>query len=97
MADALGAETFHLVGHDWGGALAWVVADVHADRLHTLTVVSTPHVNALAAAVADPDTDQAERSSYVDTFVQPGSEAIFVANDAAVLKSLYEQDRSKGR
>ena len=30
MADALGRERFHLVGHDWGGQVAWLVA--HTDR-----------------------------------------------------------------
>ena len=40
MADALGAETFHLVGHDWGAIVAWHVAARHPKRLRTLTIVS---------------------------------------------------------
>ena len=39
----LGHDRFHLVGHDWGGAVAWQVAGRHAERLRTLTVLSTPH------------------------------------------------------
>src|SRR5207237_867840 len=43
FADVLDAERFHVVGHDWGGAVAWFVAGNHGDRLHTATIVSTPH------------------------------------------------------
>jgi pimeloyl-ACP methyl ester carboxylesterase len=42
IADRLGAETFHLVGHDWGGVVAWRLAGGHPDRVATLTAVSTP-------------------------------------------------------
>src|SRR5207244_639881 len=40
FADALGVERFHLVGHDWGGAVAWQVAGRHPERLLTLTSLS---------------------------------------------------------
>ncbi len=39
MATALGRREFHLVGHDWGGAVAWVVATRYPDRVKTLTVL----------------------------------------------------------
>jgi pimeloyl-ACP methyl ester carboxylesterase len=42
IADRLGVETFHLVGHDWGGVVAWQLAGRHPDRVATLTAVSTP-------------------------------------------------------
>ena len=41
---------FDLVGHDWGGMVAWVVAARHAERVRSLTVVSTPHPEALREA-----------------------------------------------
>ena len=40
FADALGVERFHLVGHDWGGAVAWQVAGRHPERLRTVTSLS---------------------------------------------------------
>ncbi|MEM7141663.1 MAG: alpha/beta hydrolase [Actinomycetota bacterium] len=89
MADVLGVDRFHVVGHDFGGAAVWSIADRHADRLLSVTAISTPHPAALVASVADPDSDQADRSSYVDTFVREGSELIFLANDAQTLKALY--------
>ena len=48
LADAMDMETFDLVGHDWGGMLAWIVASRHPGRVRTLSVVSTPHPLALA-------------------------------------------------
>ena len=48
MADVLGADRFHLVGHDWGGQLAWLIAAHHPKRLQTLSVLSRPHPTAFA-------------------------------------------------
>jgi pimeloyl-ACP methyl ester carboxylesterase len=49
-------ETFDLVGHDWGGMLAWLVASRHADRVRSLSVVSTPHPLALQQAMTGGDS-----------------------------------------
>lgn len=51
LVDAAGAEKVHLVGHDWGGGVAWAFAHAHPDRLHTLTSLTTPHPRALSAAM----------------------------------------------
>jgi pimeloyl-ACP methyl ester carboxylesterase len=90
FADALGAERFHLVGHDWGGAVAWHVAGRHPDRLHTLSVVSTPHPEALRRAYSgNLGGDQAERSGYMTFFRQPDSQDRMLENDAAVFRLLF--------
>ena len=62
IADALKVGRFHLVGHDWGGGLAWGVAATHPERLASLTVVSTPHPLAMAEAMRT--SSQGLRSSY---------------------------------
>lgn len=51
LADAAGAERFHLVGHDWGAGVAWMVAAAHPDRVVTLTAVSVPHPGAFTRAM----------------------------------------------
>lgn len=89
IADALGYETFHLVGHDWGGAVAWVTALRAPHRLRTMSVLSTPHVTALAAAIADPASGQADRSAYMQVFAADKSEQRFLVNDAAMLRGIY--------
>ena len=51
LADAAGCERFDLVGHDWGGGLAWDLASRHPDRVRTMTSLSTPHPRAFAASL----------------------------------------------
>jgi pimeloyl-ACP methyl ester carboxylesterase len=63
IADAEGANRFHLVGHDWGGALAWAVAGAHPTRLLSLTVLSTPHNTAMREALRS--STQSLRSAYM--------------------------------
>jgi pimeloyl-ACP methyl ester carboxylesterase len=74
VADALGWERFDLVGHDWGAIVAWVVAARHPGRVRTLCAVSVPHPAAFGAALAG-SSDQAEKSSYIGVFRQPGGVA----------------------
>lgn len=69
LADAAGAQRFHLVGHDWGGALAWALAARHPDRLASVTVLSTPHPKAMAWATRH--GDQLKKSWYMGAFQLP--------------------------
>jgi len=48
LADAAGAERFHVAGHDWGGAVAWYCAMWHPERVATMTSLATPHPTAFA-------------------------------------------------
>lgn len=63
------ADRFHVVGHDWGGALGWEVAATHPERVASLTSVSTPHPAALVRSLTR--SAQALRSSYVGLFKVP--------------------------
>jgi pimeloyl-ACP methyl ester carboxylesterase len=51
VLDAAGVSSAHVVGHDWGGAVAWYLGAQHGDRVDSLTVLSTPHPAALAHAM----------------------------------------------
>jgi pimeloyl-ACP methyl ester carboxylesterase len=90
LADALGVDRFHLVGHDWGGAVAWQIGGRHADRLLSLAVLSTPHPIAIATAVLEDRGDQRDRSSYMVTFQAEGSEDRFLADGGALFERIYE-------
>src|SRR5262245_4062989 len=72
IVDALGTDQVDLVGHDFGGAVAWTVAGHHPDKVRTLTVASSPHpaafVQAYQAKTQAPDgsaSDQNQRSGYM--------------------------------
>ena len=42
LLDAFGIETAHVVGHDWGAAVAWLTATLVPDRVRSLVVISVP-------------------------------------------------------
>ncbi|MGW5474726.1 alpha/beta fold hydrolase [Streptomyces chartreusis] len=89
ITEELGWAAFDLVGHDWGGAVAWWTADAHPGRIRTLTVVSTPHPGALATALRT-DEDQRSRSHYmIDWRETPATEERMLAHDAELLRALY--------
>lgn len=67
LMDALEHRTFHLVGHDWGGQLSWLIAAQHPERLRTLTILSRPHPAAFARAMKE-DTQQSTRSGHHRAF-----------------------------
>lgn len=90
IADALGFDTFHLVGHDWGAAVTWYVGSAFADRVLTITPISVPHLDAFAEALNDPDSDQADRSAYFGLFQLQDSEDVLLADDEAGLRLIYD-------
>lgn len=89
LADAIGADRFHIVGHDWGAIIAWGVAVAAEDRVISASPVSVPHPDAFARVLGDPTSCQPEASSYFDVFVQPNSEDNFVANDNQGLRGFF--------
>ena len=79
-------KRFHLVGHDWGGSIAWGIADKYPERLASLTVLSRPHPNAFNRALALPDGDQQHRSRHHRAFLEPDAASVVLANDAEWLR-----------
>jgi pimeloyl-ACP methyl ester carboxylesterase len=64
VAAAGGAEAkFHVVGHDWGGGVAWGLAIDHGDRLASVTSLTTPHPAAMARSMVT--STQLLRSWYM--------------------------------
>jgi len=89
IADALGSSQFHVVGHDWGAAVAWFTGLMHPDRVLSLVPISVPHPFAFGQALADPEGEQAQRSGYMETFRSDSAEATFLQNDASFLRAIY--------
>ncbi|WP_322797351.1 alpha/beta hydrolase [Tepidiforma sp.] len=69
LMDALGIEKAHVVGHDWGGVIAWLLGMNHGDRLLTLSVCNLPHPAIFRKRVWRPR--QLLRSWYVGFFQLP--------------------------
>ena len=68
LLDALAIERAHLVGHDWGAAIAWFTATFAPDRVRSLTALSVGHPAAFRAV----GLPQREKSWYMLLFQFPG-------------------------
>jgi pimeloyl-ACP methyl ester carboxylesterase len=77
---------FHLAGHDWGGSIAWALADRYPQRIASLTVLSRPHPNAFNRALAMPDGEQAGRSKHHRAFLEPDAADVVLADDCKWLR-----------
>jgi pimeloyl-ACP methyl ester carboxylesterase len=73
LADALGVGSFALVGHDWGGAIAWAGALRGDPRLTRLAIVNSPHPVIFQKSLIE-DEDQRAASQYITAFRTPGFE-----------------------
>ena len=89
LADASGsaARPFHLVGHDWGGHVAWVTAHRHPSRLRSLTVLSRPHPAAFRRAFKENADDQQHRSRHHRIFHDPTTGPRLLEDGARRLRS----------
>src|SRR6266481_9772559 len=85
-ASGHGDKRFHLAGHDWGGSIAWALADRTPERIASLTILSRPHPNAFNRALQMEDGDQAQRSRHHKAFLEPGAADIVLADDAKWLR-----------
>ncbi|MBA2466502.1 MAG: alpha/beta fold hydrolase [Sphingomonas sp.] len=77
LADALSIENFALVGHDWGGAVAWSAAIQGSaaiagnPRIERLAIVNSPHPVIFQKSLID-STEQRAASQYMNAFRAPG-------------------------
>ena len=83
-----------LVAHDWGGAVAWNLANQHPERLRQLVIINSPHPAPLLQALQHDPAQQAA-SAYMNFLVQPEAAALLAANDfERLLGFLTGQDTS---
>ena len=79
LADALALESFDLVGHDWGGAIAWGAAFRADSRLTRLAIVNAPHPVVFQKSLIE-SPDQRAASQYITAFRTPGFDKIVETN-----------------
>ena len=70
LADALGLKEFTLVGHDWGGAIAWGAALRSDPRLIRLVIINAPHPVLFQKSLIE-DPEQRAASQYISAFRSP--------------------------
>ncbi len=81
LIDAAGVERCYLVGHDWGGAVAWWVALRYPERVKKLAILNMPHPAVMLKTLST-SLSQLRRSWYIFFFQIPQfAEAILRNND----------------
>jgi epoxide hydrolase 4 len=93
---ALGHESAHIVGHDWGGGLAWGLAGNAPASVRSLTILNAP-VGQVSARLRREDPDQRAKSWYMLLFQFPGvAETWLSADDFANLRAFVFDDATPG-
>jgi pimeloyl-ACP methyl ester carboxylesterase len=86
LAEALGRESFSLVGHDWGGIVAWWLASRYRERVERMVIMNAPHP-AAAGDYMRRHPSQILRSAYMAFFQIPRlPEAVLSAKSYRALK-----------
>ena len=91
LIGALGEERAVVVGHDWGGIVAWAVAMLHPERVERLAILNVPHPERLSRGLRTPR--QLLKSSYAFFFQVPWlPERVIRAGNFASLRTVFRND-----
>lgn len=88
LADHFGIGRFTLVGHDWGGAVAWMAAITRPDRVARLIIVNAPHPQIFQKTIIE-NPDQRAASQYIRAFRDPKLDRMI---DAAGLDYFFDNN-----
>ncbi|MBE9542909.1 MAG: alpha/beta hydrolase [Proteobacteria bacterium] len=94
LAEHLGHEKIIMVGHDWGGAVAWSVAIRHPELLEKLIIINSPHPAVFARELLN-NPDQQKASQYMLMLRSAEAEQVLSENNFARLTDVLVQFGSK--
>ena len=86
LVHALGHRDAHVVGHDWGGIVAWAAAALEPELVRSLTVLNAPHPRIFLREVARPR--QLLRSWYMGLFLLPALPELLVTRRRVIEQGL---------
>jgi pimeloyl-ACP methyl ester carboxylesterase len=96
LADAYGRSRIQVVGHDWGGLVAWWAATRYPERLERLAILNAPHPGVVEPYLRS-HPRQVLRSSYVGFFQLPWlPEAVLGARRHAALRQTLLRTSRRG-
>jgi pimeloyl-ACP methyl ester carboxylesterase len=88
VLDALSLERTHVVGHDWGAVVAWLVASLAPERVERLVAMSVGHPNALRERTIE----QREKAWYQLFFQFEAAEELLARDDWKLFRELLRGD-----
>jgi epoxide hydrolase 4 len=71
-----------IVGHDWGGAVAWTLAMTHPEWIQALVILNLPHPSGIQREIRN-NPEQRKNSQYAFNFQKPGAESSLSAEKLA--------------
>lgn len=89
LADHFGAKKFVLVGHDWGGAVAWAFAIAHPERLEKLVIINAPHPAIFTRQLTE-NPGQQSASKYMLMLRSPLAETLLSVGGYAGLLRVFD-------
>ncbi|NEP19222.1 MAG: alpha/beta hydrolase [Leptolyngbya sp. SIO4C1] len=92
LIQSLGYSRAHIVGHDWGGTIAWHFAQRYPKQLQKLAILSAPHPSLVREAITS-NWVQLQRSWYLFSLQVPGlSEWLLQQNLQTFLANLFQRE-----
>ena len=91
LIENLKLKQVYLAGHDWGGVVAWALAEKHPELLKKLIILNAPHPKIFQKSLRT-DKKQQEASSYIFEFLKPNAEKKLYEDDYRRLKKAVFED-----
>ena len=83
-----------LVAHDWGGAVAWNLANQQPQLSRRLAIINSPHPGTFLRELQHNPKQQAA-SAYMNFLVRPDAEALLAENDFARMWPFFSKGRGQ--
>lgn len=80
LISAQGSKLACLVAHDWGGAVAWMIANQHPEAMSQLVIVNSPHPGTFLRDLKR-DPEQQAASAYMNFLIRPDAERLLAEED----------------
>jgi len=97
VIDDLGDDDVTLVGHDWGGAIAWRFAMFHPDRVNKLVICNLTHPTGYMTVRQNATPEQKAATNYITEFQDPEYGKRFNPQMLAMMVAGRESDEVKQR